>query len=75
MDAMPYRLLESMDDLSCGDPNSPNRLIHGHNLEAPKALLPYYAAQGKYIAILPSTTLAPPSGTTTTAWNTTNVFP
>lgn len=72
MDAMPYRLLECMDDLSCGDPN---RLIHGHKLEAPKALLPYYAAQGKYIAILPSRTLAPPSGTMTTAWNTTNVFP
>jgi len=52
-DAVPYRLLESADDLSCGDADSPNMLIQGDNLEALKALLPYYAGQVKCIAIDP----------------------
>lgn len=52
-DAVPYRLLESDDDLSCGDADSPNMLIQGDNLEALKALLPYYAGQVKCIAIDP----------------------
>lgn len=52
-DAVPYRLLEAVDSLSCGDPASPNMLIQGDNLEALKALLPYYAGQVKCIFIDP----------------------
>lgn len=52
-DAVPYRLLGSADDLACGDADSPNMLIQGDNLEALKALLPYYAGQVKCIAIDP----------------------
>lgn len=50
---VPYRLLESVDDLSYGDAASPNMLIQGDNLEALKALLPYYAGQVKCIYIDP----------------------
>jgi len=39
-----YRLLKADSDLSYGDPNTENMLIQGDNLEALKALLPYYAA-------------------------------
>ena len=49
-DAVPYRLLENADDLSCGDADSPNMLIQGDNLETLKALQPYYAGQVKCIA-------------------------
>src|SRR3989344_362191 len=49
----PYRLLESMPELSAGDPQSPNMLIQGDNLEALKALLPYYAGRVKCIYIDP----------------------
>ena len=52
-DAVPYRLLESVPELSFGDANSPNMLIQGDNLEALKALLPYYAGQVKCIFIDP----------------------
>lgn len=52
-DAVPYRLLESRDDLSYGDPASPNMLIQGDNLKALKALLPYYAGQVKCVFIDP----------------------
>ncbi len=52
-DAVPYRLLEEMPELSFGDKDSPNMLIQGDNLEALKALLPYYAAQVKCIFIDP----------------------
>ena len=52
-DAVPYRLLESVDDLSYGDPHSQNMLIQGDNLEALKSLLPYYAGQVKCIYIDP----------------------
>lgn len=45
----PYRLLEPVADLSYGDPDSPNMLIEGDNLDALKALLPYYAGQVKCI--------------------------
>jgi adenine-specific DNA-methyltransferase len=50
---VPYRLLETVDDLSAGDKDSPNMLIQGDNLEALKALLPYYAGQVKCIFIDP----------------------
>ena len=49
----PYRLLESDPSLSYGDQNSQNILIHGDNLEALKALLPYYANRVKCIYIDP----------------------
>ncbi len=49
----PYRLLEAMPALSAGDPHSPNMLIQGDNLEALKALLPYYAGRVKCIYIDP----------------------
>lgn len=52
-ESVPYRLLESVDKLSYGDTNSPNMLIQGDNLEALKALLPYYAGQVKCIFIDP----------------------
>ena len=49
----PYRLLEAEPELSAGDPRSPNMLIQGDNLEALKALLPYYAGRVKCIYIDP----------------------
>jgi len=52
-DDVPYRLLEAVDDLSYGDKASPNMLIQGDNLEALKALLPYYSGQVKCIFIDP----------------------
>ena len=48
-----YRLLELDPKLSYGDENSENMLIQGDNLEALKALLPYYAGQVKCIYIDP----------------------
>lgn len=50
---VPYRLLEAVPELSYGDPNAENMLIQGDNLEALKALLPYYAGQVKCIYIDP----------------------
>ena len=47
-----YRILEVDPALSYGD-ESPNLLVHGDNLEALKALLPYYAGQVKCIYIDP----------------------
>lgn len=49
----PYRLLQPVKSLSHGDEDSPNMLIQGDNLEALKALLPYYAGQVKCIFIDP----------------------
>ncbi|WP_329809837.1 site-specific DNA-methyltransferase [Stenotrophomonas sp. SMYL8] len=49
----PYRLLEPVAKLSYGDEDSPNMLIEGDNLDALKALLPYYAGQVKCIFIDP----------------------
>ncbi|KKJ93303.1 hypothetical protein PK34_21440 [Stutzerimonas stutzeri] len=37
----PYRLLEPVAEMSYGEPDSPNMLIEGDNLDALKALLPY----------------------------------
>ncbi len=50
---VPYRLLEADSTLSHGEPTSENMLIQGDNLEALKALLPYYAGQVKCIYIDP----------------------
>lgn len=50
---VPYRLLEADGGLSVGDSDTENMLIQGENLEALKALLPYYAGQVKCIYIDP----------------------
>lgn len=49
----PYRLLEPVASLAYGEPDAPNMLIEGDNLDALKALLPYYAGQVKCIFIDP----------------------
>ena len=48
-----YRLLEEVPDLSAGDSRSENILMQGDNLEALKALLPFYAGRVKCIYIDP----------------------
>lgn len=49
--SVPYRLLEERS--VHGDPSADNRLIQGDNLEALKALLPFYAGRVKCIYIDP----------------------
>ena len=48
-----YRLLEEIPELSYGDTDSQNLLIQGDNLEALKALIPFYAGNIKCIFIDP----------------------
>jgi len=50
---VPYRLVHCDGDLSAGDPDAGNLLVQGDNLEALKALLPYYAGKVKCIYIDP----------------------
>ena len=50
---VPYRLLEEVPNLSSSDPESGNILIQDDNLEALKALLPFYAGRVKCIYIDP----------------------
>ena len=50
---VPYRLLVEASDLSVGDPDVGNMLVQGDNLEALKALLPFYAGQVKCVYIDP----------------------
>jgi adenine specific DNA methylase Mod len=50
---VPFRLLEPVSDLSCGDVGSGNLIVQGDNLHALKALLPRYAGQVKCIYIDP----------------------
>lgn len=50
---VPYRLLEPLDEYSYGDASTSNMLIQGDNLDALKALLPYYAGHVKCIFIDP----------------------
>ena len=50
---MPYRLLEEVPELGHGDRDTGNMLIQGDNLDALKALLPFYAGQVKCIFIDP----------------------
>jgi adenine-specific DNA-methyltransferase len=49
----PYRLLELVAELSHGDADTENLLIQGDNLDALKALLPYYAGRVKCVTIDP----------------------
>ena len=51
--SVPYRLLEEVPELSAGDGSAGNMLIKGDNLEALKALLPFYAGRVKCIYIDP----------------------
>ncbi len=50
---VPYRLLKCDKSQSVGDPDAGNLLVQGDNLEALKALLPYYAGKVKCIYIDP----------------------
>lgn len=50
---VPYRLVHCDGELSAGDPDAGNLLVQGDNLEALKALLPYYAGKVKCIYIDP----------------------
>ncbi len=50
---IPYRLLEYDESFSAGNQESGNLLIQGDNLQALKALLPYYAGKVKCIYIDP----------------------
>ena len=50
---VPYRLLEEVPGHSYGDKAAGNMLIQGDNLEALKALLPFYAGRVKCIYIDP----------------------
>lgn len=43
----PYRLLEEVPELGYGDKTKENMIVQGDNLEALKALLPFYAGQVK----------------------------
>jgi site-specific DNA-methyltransferase (adenine-specific)/adenine-specific DNA-methyltransferase len=59
---VPYRLLHCDRSKSLGDPDAGNLLVQGDNLEALKALLPYYAGKVKCIYI------DPPYNTGNEAW-------
>jgi DNA modification methylase len=59
---VPYRLIHCDKDKSVGDPDTGNLLVRGDNLEALKALLPYYAGKVKCIYI------DPPFNTGTEDW-------
>lgn len=50
---VPYRLVHCDGALSAGDTDAGNLLVQGDNLEALKALLPYYGGQVKCIYIDP----------------------
>src|ERR1700730_11626257 len=50
---VPYRLLDEVPALGGGDRETGNMLIQGDNLDALKALLPFYAGQVKCIYIDP----------------------
>jgi len=50
---VPYRLVHCDKDKSIGDPDAGNLLVQGDNLEALKALLPYYAGKVKCVYIDP----------------------
>ena len=49
----PFRILEESPDLSFGDGEAGNMLIRGDNLDALKALLPFYAGRVKCVFIDP----------------------
>jgi 16S rRNA G966 N2-methylase RsmD len=63
---VPYRLLHCDNSKSAGDPDAGNLLVQGDNLEALKALLPYYAGKVKCIYIDPPYNTEMKIGSTTT---------
>ena len=50
---VPFRLLDDVPELACGDADSGNLIVEGDNLLALKALLPHYGGQVKCIYIDP----------------------
>ena len=50
---VPYRVLQAQADSCYGDEDNANLLVQGDNLEALKALLPFYAGRVKCIFIDP----------------------
>lgn len=74
-EAVPYRLLEPDETQSAGDADTPNMLIQGDNLEALKALLPYYAGRLGAFSSIRRTTHAVHSSITTTIWSTASGSP
>ena len=50
---VPFRLIHCDGELSAGDPDAGNLLVQGDNLDALKALLPYYGGQVKCIYVDP----------------------
>ena len=58
---VPYRLLKCVPKLSVDEPGSGNLLVQGDNLEALKALLPYYGGKVKCIYIDPPYNMGSPS--------------
>ena len=53
LEKVPYRMLRPDDARSCGDPGAENMLVHGDNLDALKALMPYVAGRVKCVSIDP----------------------
>lgn len=53
VERVPYRLLEEVPELGYGDPSTGNMVVQGDNLDALKALLPYFAGSVKCIFIDP----------------------
>jgi|WetSurMetagenome_2_1015567.scaffolds.fasta_scaffold831379_1 adenine-specific DNA-methyltransferase len=49
--AAPFRLLDEVSELSCGDEASDNMIIQGDNPDGLKALLPQYAGKVKCICM------------------------
>ena len=66
---VPYRLLEPVSEHGAAQACD-NLLIQGDNLEALKALLPFYRGQVKCIFIDPPYNIRAHSSTTTTTWST-----
>ena len=52
VDDVPFRLLQQLPDSSMGE-SSGNMIVHGDNLEALKALMPYYRERVKLVFIDP----------------------
>jgi len=52
-EAVPFRVLDFDPKFSCGDPAAENLIIQGDNLDAVKAIMPYFAGRVKCFAIDP----------------------
>src|SRR5664280_1322041 len=52
-EAVPFRVLDFDPKLSVGDPAAANLIIQGDNLDAVKAITPYFAGRVKCFAIDP----------------------